>query len=71
MYYVKLKEPWHRVPLLTDESINNYEKLNVTPHKGTSYGEVERIHLAELKLARKFGCELIKLYKLENIEADL
>jgi hypothetical protein len=66
--YVKLREPWHRVPLLSDESIANYKLMNVDPHKGTSYGEVERIHLAELKLAKKLGHELIRLDKLEIIE---
>lgn len=69
--YIKLLEPWHRIPLLSEESIAKYSALNVVPHKGTSYGEVERIHLAELKLARKLGCELIKLDKLETIEMVL
>ncbi len=70
-HYVKLLEPWHRVPLLSDDSIAQYGPMNVEPHKGTTYGEVERVHLAELKLARKLGCELIKLDKLESIEATL
>lgn len=69
--YVKLQEPWHRVPLLKKESIEQYKKYNVDLHKGTSYGEVERIHYEELKLAAKMGCELIKVESLEHIEVNL
>ena len=68
--YIKLREPWHKVPVLNGDSIANYERMNVTPHKGTSYGEVERIHLGELKLAHKLGCELIKLDSLESLDID-
>jgi hypothetical protein len=69
--YVKCIEPFSRVPLLNDESIQMYDDHNVKPHRGTTYGEVERVHLAELKLARKLGCDLIRVEKLETVEASL
>ena len=69
--YIKLIQPWHRVPLLSDESIAQYGQINVEPHKGTTYGEIERVHLAELKLARKLGCELIRMDQLESVEVNI
>lgn len=65
--YIALREPWHRIPLLKQESIDKYLKLNVIPHKGTSYGEVEKRHWQELKAAAKAGCELIKIPQIEEI----
>lgn len=52
---------FHRVPVLTKDSIDRYFASNVKPHLGTSYGEVEKKHWAELKEAAMFGDELISV----------
>lgn len=67
MKYVALREPWHRVPLLEQESINQYYEMNVMPHTGTSYGDVEKKHWQELKAAFKAGCDLAKVPSIEEI----
>lgn len=48
----------HRVPLLNQESIDNYYKYNIVPHIGTSYGDIEKQSWQELKLAAKLGYDL-------------
>lgn len=67
-HYVKLIEPWDRVPLLTQESIDRYFEHNVKPHIGTSYGEVEKQHWQGLKLAYRHQCELISLPAVALVE---
>lgn len=69
--YVKILEPFAKVPFLSKESLDIYEKHNVLPHIGTSYGEVEKKLLKEMRLANKLGCDLMKLEKLEIIELNL
>jgi hypothetical protein len=66
-YYIKLTEPWERVPLLTDKSIADYEQ-SIIPFKGTSYGDVEEKALRGIKLARKLGVELLSVETLDFIE---
>lgn len=67
LIYIKLKEPWHRVPFLKQESIDKYFEFNVKPHQGTSYGEVERRHWQELKAAHKAGCDLAAITDIEEV----
>ena len=66
--YLALREPWHRIPYLKQESIDEYLRLNVIPYKGTSYGDVEKRHWQELKASHKAGCDLVKVPAIEEIE---
>lgn len=43
--------------------IDEYLRLNVLSHKGTSYGEIEKRHGQELKA----GCDLVKVSSIEEI----
>ncbi len=41
--------------------------MNVKPHIGTSYGDVEKKHWQELKAALKSGCDLAKVPSIEEV----